>query len=146
MLGAVQTSTLEKNANAHRNSWSIAFIIGAAIPQFSYISGLVGALFILSFTYSLPALLALGYYIRKDAITPEEHFDPRTRMFNHVDHGFGRWARGFMKKPFFNTWNIIYLLGSLATTALGMYSSIEGLISAFSGTSAATSFGCTPPV
>lgn len=90
--------------------------------------------------------MALGYWIKKDAITPEEHFDPATRTFNYVDRGVGRWTRGFMKRPFFNTWNFIYFLGSVVTTALGMYSSIEGLISAFSGTSAATSFGCTPPV
>lgn len=126
--------------------WSAAFIIGAAIPQFSYISGLIGALFILSFTYTLPALLALGFWIKKDAVTEEERFDPVTSNFNYVDKGFKRWARGYMKRPVFNTWNVIYMLGSLATTALGMYSSIEGLISAFSGKSAATSFGCSTPV
>jgi hypothetical protein len=126
--------------------WALAFIIGAAIPQFSYISGLIGALFILSFTYTLPALLALGFWIKKDAMTEGERFDPATGSTNYVDTGAKRWVRGFMKRPVFNTWNFIYVLGSLATTALGMYSSIEGLISAFSGTSAATSFGCSPPV
>jgi hypothetical protein len=127
-------------------SWALAFIVGAAIPQFSYISGLVGALFILSFTYTLPALLAIGFWIRRDAMTPEERFNPTTRTYNYVDSGFRRWARGYMKRPLFNTWNIIYLLGGLVTTALGLYSSVEGLIGAFSGKSAATSFGCTPPV
>jgi hypothetical protein len=126
--------------------WAVAFVIGAAIPQFSYISGFIGALFILSFTYTLPALLALGYWIKKDAMTPEERFDPTTRSVNYVDSGLKRFVRGYMKKPFFNTWNVIYLLGGLATTALGMYSSIEGLIGAFSGKSAATSFGCGTPV
>ncbi|KAK3936501.1 transmembrane amino acid transporter protein-domain-containing protein [Diplogelasinospora grovesii] len=126
--------------------WAIAFVIGAAIPQFSYVSGFIGALFILSFTYTLPALLALGYWIKKDAMTPEERFDPTTRSVSYVDSGFKRFMRGYMKKPFFNTWNVIYLLGGLATTALGMYSSIEGLIGAFSGKSAATSFGCGTPV
>lgn len=126
--------------------WALAFIVGAAIPQFSYISGLVGALFILSFTYTLPALLALGFWIKKDAMAPEERFDPVSGSYNYVDTGVKRWVRGYMKRPFFNTWNIIYMLGSLATTALGMYSSIQGLISAFSGSSAATSFGCATPV
>ena len=126
--------------------WAVAFIIGAAIPQFSYISGLVGALFILSFTYTLPALLALGFWIQKEAMLPEERFDPTSGTCNYVDTGMKRWVRGYMKRPFFNTWNFLYMLGALATTALGMYSSIEGLISAFSGTSAATSFGCTAPV
>ncbi|KAK0631085.1 transmembrane amino acid transporter protein-domain-containing protein [Bombardia bombarda] len=127
--------------------WALAFIIGAAIPQFSYISGLIGALFILSFTYTMPAFLALGYWIRKDAMVEgEERFDPATGRYNHVDSGFKRFARGYMKKPLFNTWNVIYLLGGLATTGLGMYSSIEGLIGAFSGKSVATSFGCASPV
>lgn len=126
--------------------WALAFIVGAAIPQFSYISGFVGALFILSFTYTLPALLGLGFFIKKDAITADEHFDPQTRTYNYIDTGFKRLARGYMKKPLLNTWNIIYLLGGLATTALGMYSSIESLIGAFSGTSVATSFGCATPV
>ncbi|KAH8900608.1 transmembrane amino acid transporter [Thozetella sp. PMI_491] len=126
--------------------WVIAFIVGAAIPQFSYISGFIGALFILSFTYTLPALLAIGYWVQKDAMTEEERFDPVAKTYNYVDSGIKRHIRGYMKKPFFNTWNIIYLLGGLATTALGMYSSIEGLIGAFSGKSVATSFGCAAPV
>ncbi|KAK3331645.1 transmembrane amino acid transporter [Cercophora scortea] len=126
--------------------WAIAFIVGAAIPQFSYISGFIGALFILSFTYTLPALLALGYWIRKDAMTPEERFDPATKSYNYVDTGVKRWIRGYMKRPFFNTWNLIYMLGGLATTGLGMYSSVEGLIAAFDGASQATSFGCGSPV
>ena len=127
--------------------WAIAFVIGAAIPQFSFISGFIGALFILSFTYTLPALLALGYWIKKDAMLPEqERFDPATGTYHYADRGIKRWVRGYMKKPFFNTWNVIYMLGGLATTALGMYSSVLGMIDAFSGKSAATSFGCGSPV
>lgn len=127
--------------------WAIAFVIGAAIPQLSFISGFIGALFILSFTYTLPALLALGYWIKKDAMLPEEEiFDPATGTYNFADRGVTRWVRGYMKKPFFNTWNVIYVLGGLATTALGMYSSVLGMIDAFSGKSAATSFGCGSPV
>jgi hypothetical protein len=126
--------------------WSVAFVIGAAIPQFSYITGLVGALFILSFTYTLPALLALGFWIKKDAMMPEERFDPLTGRYNYVDGGVKRLIRGYMRRPLFNTWNVLYLLGGLVTTGLGVYSSVEGLISAFEGKSVATSFGCASPV
>ncbi|KAI3541723.1 transmembrane amino acid transporter [Colletotrichum abscissum] len=127
--------------------WALAFIIGAAVPQFSLVSGFIGALFILSFTYTLPALLGLGYWIRKDAMVPEqETFDPTTGRYAYVDSGFQRYRRGFMKRPLFNVWNIVYMLGGLVTTALGMYSSIEGLIAAFNGKSQATSFGCGSPV
>lgn len=126
--------------------WVIAFIIGAAVPQFSYIVGLLGALFILSFTYTFPSWLAIGYWIKKDAIVEgEEVFDPVTGTYNYVDHGWKRLWRGFMKKPFFNAFNIFYLLGALVTCALGCYSSIEGLIGAFQN-DIATSLSCTPPL
>lgn len=126
--------------------WILAFIVAAAIPNFAYISSLVGALFILSFTYTFPAWLALGFWIKKDAMDPEvEHFDPTTRTYNYIDRGMRRVWRGFMKRPIFNTWNIIYFLGALATTGLGTYSSLEGLITAFQ-TGLTTSFTCKSPV
>lgn len=126
--------------------WAIGFIVAAAIPQFNYISGLVGAIFILSFTYTFPAWLAIGFYIKRDAMDGEqERFDPATGSYNYIDTGMKRWVRGFMKRPFFNTWNIIYFLGALATTGLGTYSSVEGLITAFSS-GVTTSFTCKSPV
>ncbi|KAI0379520.1 transmembrane amino acid transporter protein-domain-containing protein [Hypomontagnella monticulosa] len=125
--------------------WVIAFIIGAAVPQFSYIVGLLGALFILSFTYTFPSWLAIGYWIRKDAMVEGEVFDPVTGTYNYVDHGWKRLWRGFMKKPLFNAFNMFYFLGALVTCALGCYSSIEGLIGAFQN-DIATSLSCTPPL
>lgn len=126
--------------------WALAFVIAAAIPQFSYISGLIGAVCILSFTYTFPALLQLGFQIKKDAILPEETFDPITHTYTRLDSGLKRWARGFMKNWALNSFNVLYFLGALTTCALGIYSSVEGLISAFNGQSVATSFGCKPPV
>ncbi|RYP68769.1 hypothetical protein DL771_006499 [Monosporascus sp. 5C6A] len=126
--------------------WAIAFIIGASVPQFSYISGLVGALFILSFTYTFPAWLAIGFWIKKDAmIEGEERFDTTTSSYLYVDQGWKRWKRGFLKKPLFNTLNIIYFLGALVTCTLGCYSSIVSLRQAFEG-DIANSLSCTPPL
>ncbi|KAI1661849.1 transmembrane amino acid transporter protein-domain-containing protein [Daldinia decipiens] len=126
--------------------WAIAFIIAATVPQFSYIVGLVGALFILSFTYTFPAWLAVGYWVKKDAmIEGEERFDPATGTYNYVDHGWKRWRRGFMRKPLFNAFNIFYFLGALVTCALGCYSSIVSLRLAFQS-NIATSLSCTPPL
>ncbi|KAL7619367.1 hypothetical protein AAE478_009904 [Parahypoxylon ruwenzoriense] len=126
--------------------WMVAFIVGAAVPQFSYIVGLVGALFILSFTYTFPAWLAVGYWIRKDAmIDREERFDPVTKNYNYVDRGWKRWKRGFMKKPFFNAFNLFYFFGALVTCALGCYSSIESLRQGFES-AIANSLSCTPPL
>jgi len=126
--------------------WAIAFVVCAAIPQFSYISGLVGAVCILQFTYTFPALLAFGYQIQRDGMTPDEHFDPNTRIYHKIDTGFRRFWRGFKVKWWLNSFNLFYFLGALCTSALGIYSSVLGLISAFNGSSAASSFGCTPPV
>lgn len=125
--------------------WALAFIVAAAIPQFSYITGLIGAVCILSFTYTFPALLALGYFIQKDAMLPEESFNVATGRYQRVDKGFKRWARGYMVKWHLNTFNLLYFLGALATCALGIYSSVEGLITAFGGGSVATSFSCASP-
>lgn len=126
--------------------WGLGFVVAAAIPQFSYISGFVGALFLLSFTYTFPAFLALGFWIKKDAMDSEtERFDPATRTYNYRDTGIRRFMRGFMKKPIFNTLNFIYFLGALCTTALGMYSALEGIIGAFQS-GIATSFSCKPPI
>lgn len=126
--------------------WVLAWVVCAAIPQFSYISGLVGAVCILQFTYTFPAILALGFQIQKDAMIPgTEVFDPTTKTYSAVDRGFTRWMRGFKVKWHLNLFNLIYFLGALCTAALGIYSSCLGLISAFSGNSTATSFGCGSP-
>lgn len=126
--------------------WGIAFVVCAAIPSFSYISGLVGALCILQFTYTFPAILAFGFQIQKDAMTPEEQFDPVTGQYSYIDTGVKRWVRGFKVKWHLNSFNMFYFLGALCTAALGIYSSCLGLISAFSGANQATSFGCASPV
>lgn len=125
--------------------WALGFIIAAAIPQFSYISGLIGALFILSFTYTFPAIAAIGYKVQIDAMTSEEHFDPATGTYSAIDSGMTRWIRGFKKNFALNSFNIFYALGGLVTTVLGVYTSVLGLITAFSGGSVATSFGCASP-
>jgi hypothetical protein len=125
--------------------WVIAFVICAAIPAFSAISGLVGAVCILQFTYTFPAILAFGFQIQKDAMTDDEVFDPATRTYSFRDRGLKRWIRGFMVKWHLNTFNFLYFLGALATAGLGIFSSSELLIQTFSGGSVATSFGCNSP-
>lgn len=126
--------------------WVTAFVVGAAVPQFSYITGLISSLFILSFTYTFPAGLAIGFWIKKDAmIEDEERFDQTTSTYNYVDRGWKRWQRGFMKRPLFNIWNIIYFLGALVTCILGCYSSIVSLRHAFED-NIANALSCTPPL
>ncbi|PHH82174.1 hypothetical protein CDD82_6796 [Ophiocordyceps australis] len=126
--------------------WALAFVIAAAVPQFTFVSGFISALFMLAFTYTFPAVLALGYWVKKDAMTPQERFDPQTGMYGFQDVGWTRWKRGLARRPWLHVLNFVYMLAGLTTMGLGVYSSIRGLISAFSGKSVATTFGCTPPV
>ncbi|KAF2788446.1 putative amino acid transporter [Melanomma pulvis-pyrius CBS 109.77] len=125
--------------------WVSAFALAAAIPNFSYLSGLLAAICILQFTYTFPPLLMLGCDIQFHAIREDEGFDPATGRTTRIDEGWKRWVRGARRYWYVNIWNVFVCLGALATAALGMYSSIEGLRMAFkSGRS--TSFSCKGPL
>jgi hypothetical protein len=126
--------------------WAIAYVIATAVPNIGDISSLVGAFCIGNFTYTFPALLKLGFDIKKGAMLPEEHFDPVTRKYTRLDNGLKRWVRGFKKTLLMSSLNIVYFLGSLVVCGLGCYAAIEALISAFgSGGTTATHFSCTSP-
>ncbi|KAH6609824.1 transmembrane amino acid transporter [Trichoderma cornu-damae] len=127
--------------------WALAFVVGAAVPNLNGISGIVGALLILNFTYTFPALLYIGYRVKVDAALPGEGFDPVTGVTTRHDSGLQRWIRGYMVNWHLNTVNVIYFLGGLACSGLGSWAAIEGLIQVFGpGGTVATSFGCASPV
>lgn len=147
--------------------WALAFSIGAAVPQFSNISGLVAAICIFQFTYSFPPLLALGYQIQADAALGDSEFNPASPMAHRIDswRQFSRWKRGgefhlldfshamlyshrrlVIPKLWLKTWYLVFGLASLAAAGLGAYSSIEGIIKGFKKDGAATSFTCRSPV
>lgn len=125
--------------------WALAFIVAGAVPNLSGISSLVGAFCIGNFTYAFPALLKIGFEIKKGAMLPEEKFDETTKRYIRLDNGMKRWWRGYRKTWMLTSFNIFYMLGALVVCGLGCYSAIENLITAFSGGSVATSFGCTSP-
>lgn len=122
--------------------WGVAFVLAAAIPNFNYLSGLVGAVCILQFTYTFPPLFMLAHMIKKNAIQPGEGFDPATGRTVRLDHGVRRWIRGAKKHWYLNLWNLVFCLGALTTATLGCYSAIEGLITAFAA-GHQTSFSCS---
>ncbi|KAL7936500.1 transmembrane amino acid transporter domain-containing protein [Trichoderma chlorosporum] len=127
--------------------WALAFVVGAAVPNLNGISGLVGALGILNFTYTFPALLYIGYRVKTDAALPGEGFDPVTGVTTRHDSGLKRWTRGFMANWPLNTMNVIYFLGGLVCSGMGSWAAIVGLIQVFGpGGTVATSFGCAVPV
>ena len=127
--------------------WSLAFVVGAAVPNIGGIVSLVGAVFMMNFTYTFPGLLMLAHKIQQAAALPGEGFNPYTRVTTRLDTGMKRWTRGFMKSW---TWRIpltIYGLLGLACCGMGVWAAIEGLISVFGpGGTVATSFGCPAPV
>ena len=126
--------------------WAFAFLICSAIPQFSYISGLVGAVCILQFTYTFPPILMLEIEIKKNNILSSEGFNTVTGTFRRSDNGIKRWTRGFLQNWHINAFNVFFALGAATTAVLGIYSSIVSLIAGFEGKTVATSFGCTAPV
>ncbi|KEQ77474.1 hypothetical protein M436DRAFT_35944 [Aureobasidium namibiae CBS 147.97] len=128
--------------------WGIAFLLAAAIPQFSALSGLVAALCILQFTYTFPPLLMLGVQIQYDAIRPEqgEGFNPTTGETVRHDRGIKRWIRGFFARRWYiKLWNAVFFLGAVVTCVLGTYSSVKSMIDAYASGSS-TAFSCVGPV
>lgn len=126
--------------------WALAFVIAGAVPALGDFSSLVGAFCIGNFTYSFPALLKIGFEIKKNAMLPEEHFDEVTKKYVRLDSGWKRWARGYRKSWLLTTFNIIYFLGALVVCGMGMWAAIKALITYFNGGSITTSFSCTSPV
>ena len=92
-------------------------------------------------------MLHLAYNIKAGAMLPGEGFDPATGKVTRFDGGFKRVMRGFMNRKWvaLNVWNVIYIGGALATSGLGAYSAIEGLIEAFQKPQI-NAYGCTSPL
>ncbi|KAJ3498815.1 hypothetical protein NLG97_g825 [Lecanicillium saksenae] len=111
--------------------WIIAFLIAAAVPNLNGIVGFVGGLFAVNFSYSLPGIAYLGWSIQTGAELPGEGFNPETGENVMHDSGLKRWTRGFMKAWYINIPCAIYCLAGLATSGMGTWAAVEGLISVF---------------
>ncbi|KAF5134665.1 N amino acid transport system protein [Metarhizium anisopliae] len=126
--------------------WSMAYVIGAAIPDFAGFTGIVAAVCILQFTYSFPPLLHIGYQIQKSAMEGEAGFDPSTGELAARDGGIRRWVRGFFgARWYLNVFNLLYFLGAMALCALGIYSSVMNLIQIYA-VPQLNAFGCKSPL
>lgn len=134
--------------------WALAFVIGSAIPQVQTITGLIAAVCILHFTYSFPPLFICAFLMMKDAAQADPEYIPGSGKRQRIDtwRSWSRWNRAifngesiFAKRFLFKLVNFIVFLGALSMAGLGMYGSGEAINQAFK-VSAATSFGCSPPV
>ena len=126
--------------------WSIAYIIGAAIPDFVGFTSIVAAVCILNFTYTFPPMLHVGYQVMKNAAQGEAGFDSQTGEVTVTDRGLKRFMRGFFGPRWWvNVFNVLYLLASLALCGLGTYASALGLKEAYSQPQF-NAFSCKSPV
>lgn len=126
--------------------WILALIVSVSIPNFTGITNFIGGLLSLNFTYSIPAIMYVGYKIKESASLPGEGFDPATGVTTLHDTGMVRWVRGFKKSWIWTLPAIIFALGGLAASGMGCWSAIEGLIAIFGpGGTIQTSWGCAGP-
>lgn len=133
--------------------WWVGFIIGAAIPQVQTLSGMVGAVTNMQFTYSFPTGFTFLYLVQLDATSEDGAYTPGAPQ--HIDswRDWSRWKRGFFGSSkdrrlwlqVFKWINFWIAIAALATAGLGIYGSGLSIAAAFQ-TSAATSFGCAAPV
>lgn len=125
--------------------WVLAFVVAAAIPSVSNLSGLIAALCILQFSYTFPPFLMLFHNAQRDAIREGEGFEASTGRTIRHDQGMTRWIRGLRKHAALNASNLFFFLGSFATAVLGIYSAVVGLKDAYAET-AVSSFSCKNPI
>ncbi|KAH3675024.1 hypothetical protein WICMUC_002856 [Wickerhamomyces mucosus] len=122
--------------------WAIAFIIAAAIPQLSSVAAIAAAACAIQFTYSFPALFQVILQMHKDAILADGEFDPETETRPKADtwREWSRWKRAYFTHWGWNTFNLTLGLSALALAGLGLWSSIEAIITTFQQDGSATSF------
>lgn len=126
--------------------WTIGFAIAPAVPQLASVSAFGGARFGISFQFIFPALAALVYFVREDAMVADaETFDETTRTYTYVDHGWKRYVRGTKKRPSFHLFNLVLFILALGTCILGCDAAIQQVVASFQA-GVSTSFTCTSPV
>jgi hypothetical protein len=77
-------------------------------------------------------------------VLPEETFDAATGEVQRVDVGMKRWVRGYMKKPIWNTFDVLFGLAALSTAGLGIWAAAINMKAQFA-TSGVTPFTCKNP-
>ncbi len=127
-------------------------------PQVQTISGLIAAVAIMNFSYSFPFMLALIFYIKRDAMVGDSPYAPGMTVSKQDTWAhWSRWQRGLFGGHYeiagvpipgivVKIVLLIVTLGSYTLSGLGMYGSGESIKDTFAAGGAATSFGCAAPV
>ena len=134
--------------------WWVGFVIASAIPQVQTLSGMVGAVANMQFTYSFPTFFTFLYLVKLDATAEDAIYEPSKGAVRKDSwRDWSRWRRGLFGsgKPgkvwiqVFKWVNFWLAIAAFATAGLGIYGSGLSIAAAFKS-SAATSFGCAAPV
>lgn len=134
--------------------WWVGFVIAAGIPQVQTLSGMVGAVANMQFTYSFPTGFTFLYLVQLDATTEDEPYRPRNAVTRKDSWAsWSRWRRGLfgaegsrnLKLQLFKWLNFWMSIAALATAGLGIYGSGLSIAATFKA-SAASSFTCAAPV
>ncbi|KAJ7650967.1 transmembrane amino acid transporter protein-domain-containing protein [Roridomyces roridus] len=131
--------------------WSVAFVLGSAIPSVGTLTGLLGAMGFFHFTYTFPPLMMLGLDMQIDAALEDEPFTTPGVTPRKIDtwYDFSRWKRGFLaggrRRLIWKIVNLIFFLTALATAGMGLWATGTDLRRALK-VGVATSLGCNSPV
>jgi len=127
--------------------WAVAFVIASSIPQVQTLQGLIGATFLMQYSYTLPPLMQFAFDVIVDATKADPAYvpgQPVRRIDSWKD--LSRWKRGlFTGRVWFKWMNFILAVAGAATACLGIYGSVITIQVTFAN-GAATSFGCAAPV
>ena len=125
--------------------WILAMVVAVSVPSFAGLTNLISGLLIVNFTYSIPAIMYVGYIIQKYSALPGEGFDPHTRVTTRHDNGWKRHIRGLRRSWYISIPVTLFACGGLACSGMGSWSAIKSLIQILGpGGTIQTSWGCTP--
>ncbi|EJU02788.1 hypothetical protein DACRYDRAFT_106844 [Dacryopinax primogenitus] len=123
--------------------WAVAFVIASSIPQVQTLQGLIGATFLMQYSYTFP----FAFDVIVDATKGDPTYVPgQPHKRSDTWRDISRWKRGlFTGRVWFKWMNFILALAGAATACLGIYGAVITIQVTFAN-GAATSFGCAAPV
>lgn len=81
--------------------WTVAWLVGSAIPNISDLSNVISSVLVMPMTYVIPPALLVGHWVQSDAMTADYPWRPGMDPYaNRTDNwkNLSRWRRGF--KPY----------------------------------------------
>jgi len=124
--------------------WALAFVIGSAVPALGAMTGLIGAVCIFQFTYTLPPLFWVLFEMKKDGALEDEKFTGHGSNPRAVDtwRDSSRWRRGlFTGRWYIKIFMFIIFLAAVSCAGLGLWGTGEAVKETFL-VGQGSSFGC----